>query len=270
MKKRARSYLLLGLCVVFALVGCGKDEKKGTIETKYVTVGDYKNLSVKVEKSSVTDATIQSYIERMIESYTPEGQTKPAYKDLTDEFVATNMKDTKCKTVAELKEQVSEYLNSMNDYYAANNTRQAIIDKLGEICTVKEMPKGLLDKRVEQYVKLFKAQCKEQYGMEFEEYLDTYQRTEKDFREQTEKNMKTTIESELILLAIGEIEGIKVEKKAYDEYVKQMMETEKYESEKALYEAYGKDHIEDSYICSKVLEFMVKETDVTYVAPGNL
>ena len=270
MKKRVTKYLLLGMCLIFALVGCGKEEKEGTVDTKYVKLGDYKKLSVKVEKSSVTDATIQSYIERMIESSTPEGQTKPTYDKLTDEFVATNMKDSGCKTVAELKKQVSEYLNSMNDYYAANNTRQAIIDKLGEICTVKEMPKGLLEERVEQYEKLFKSKCKEQYGMEFEQYLETYQMTEKDFHTQAENNMKTTLEQELILLAIGEQEDIKVEKKAYEEYVKQMLESYKYETEKALYADYGKDYIEDSYICDQVLELLVKEADVTFVAPGGL
>lgn len=271
MKKRATKYFVLVLCLLFALVGCGKGEKDAkTVDTKYVKLGDYKNLSVKVEKSSVTDSTIQSYIERMIDSATPEGQAKPTYDQLTDEFVANNMKDSNCKTVAELKKQVSDYLNSMNDYYAANNTRQAIVDKLSEICTVKSMPKNLLEDRVEQYEKIFKSKCQDQYGMDFEKYLETYQITEKDFRTQAENNMKKTLEQELILLAIGEEEEITVDKKAYAEYVEQMLESYQYETEKALYDDYGKEYIEDSYICDKVLEMLVKDAEVTFVAPGGL
>lgn len=270
MMKRGKQYFLIGACLLLALVGCGKSEKEGSVETKYVTLGDYKNIAVTVEKSSVTDATIQSYIERMITSYTPEGQTAPTYESLTDEFVATNMKDSGCATVAELKKQVSDYLNSMNEYYATNNTRTAIVEKLGEICTIKKMPEGLLEERVAQYEKIFKSKCKEQYGVEFEEYLSTYQMTEEAFHEQTETNMKKTIESELILLAIGEQEGIKLEEKAYAEFVEQMLENYNYETKEDLYADYGQEYVEDSYICEKVLSMLVESADVTYVAPGSI
>ena len=259
--------------MLFALVGCGKSEnegKTGGTETKYVKLGDYKKMEVTVEKSNVTDATIQSYIERMIGSYAPAEGTKPTYDKLTDEFVATYMKDTECKTVAELKQKVSDYLNDMNEYYAANNTRSAIVAELMEICTVKGMPEGLLEERVTQYEKIFKAKCKEQYGVEFEEYLATYQMTEEAFHEQTEATVKETLESELVLLAIGEKEGIQLEKKAYAEFVEQMLKNYSYETEEALYADYGKEYIEDSYICEQVLTMLVEDAKVTYVAPGGL
>lgn len=270
--KSKKRYFLIGICMLFALIGCGKsedEEKSGGFETKYVKLGDYKKMKVTVEKSSVTDATIQSYIERMLNSYTTSEGIKPTYDELSDEFVATNMKDTECKTVAELKQKVSDYLNDMNEYYAANNTRQAIVNQLLEICTVKEMPEGLLKERVTQYEKIFKAKCKEQYGMEFEEYLSAYQMTEEAFHEQTEATVKETIESELVLLAIGEKEGIGLEKERYAEFVQQMRNNYGYETEEALYADYGKEYIEDSYICEKVLAMLVDSTDITYVAPGG-
>ena len=265
-----KRFLLIGACLLFALVGCGKSEKTDDVETKYVKLGDYKNIAVTVEKSTVTDATIQSYIERMIDSYAPADGMKPTYETLTDEFVATYMQDTQCKTVSELKEKASEYLNGMNEYYATNNTRTAIVEKLAEICTIKEMPEGVLEERVAQYVKLFKEKCKENTGMEYEEYLSAYQMTEESFKEQAESNMKKTIEQELILLAIGEQEGIKVEKKAYAEYVEQMLQNYSYEKEEDLYTDYGQDYIEDSYICDQVLTMLVESADVTFVAPGGL
>ena len=82
--------------------------------------------------------------------------------------------------------------------------------------------------------------------------------------------MKETIEQELILLAIGEQEGIKLEEKAYAEYVEQMLLNYNYEKEEDLYADYGQDYIEDSYICDKVLTMLVESADVTFVAPGGL
>lgn len=270
MMKRGKQYLLIGACLLFALAGCGKSDKTGDMETKYVKLGDYKNIAVTVEKSTVTDATVQSYIERMIDSYAPAEGTKPTYENLTDEFVAAYMQDTQCKTVSELKEKASEYLNGMNEYYAANNTRSAIVQKLVEICTIKEMPEGLFEDRVARYVKLFKEKCKDNTGMEYEKYLTTYQMTEESFLEQAKSSMEETIEQELILLAIGEQEGIKLEEKAYAEYLEQMLQNYNYEKEEDLYADYGQDYIENSYICEKVLTMLVDNADVSYVAPGGL
>lgn len=263
-------FLLIGSCLLLALTGCGKTKDNVVAESKYVKVSDYDNLKVSVPKSTITEANIKSYVERMIDSYAPSEGTKPTYEQLTDDFVATEMEELGFKTVKELKQAVSEYLNGMNEYYAENNTRQAVMEELMKISTIKSLPEGLLEERVEQYIKLFKASCKEQYGVTYEEYLSTYQMTEDSFRSQTEATMKETIESELVLLEIAKVEGIKIEEKDYKEFVEQMLQTSGYKTEEDLYADYGKEYIEDSYICDKVLTMLVEDADVTYVTPGGM
>lgn len=269
MKKISANILLLSFCLIFALTGCSDDKDKND-DSKYVTLGDYENIEVTVGKSDVTESSIQSYIERMISTYVQDDIQKPSYNELTDEFVEKYMQDTECKTVAELKQQVYDYLSELNEYYAKNNTRSAITEKLSKICTVNKIPDGLLDERISLKEKLFKANCVKQYGMEFDEYLTAYQLTEKAFHKQISDNAESEVESELILSEIAKCEGIKVNDGEIKKYAEQMLKDYGYESTKELYKDYTKKYVENACLCDKVLESLMKSTKVTFVAPGDI
>lgn len=71
--KKNTVLFLTGLCTLALLGGCGKDKSKengeadrGYAPAEYVTLGEYKGLEVSVEKSEVTEADVQAYIEQMI------------------------------------------------------------------------------------------------------------------------------------------------------------------------------------------------------------
>lgn len=270
MNKRTINIFLLSLCLIFSLFGCGNQQKAAGKEIGGVILGDYKNIEVTVGKSVITDSTVQSYIERMIENYVSDEASKPTFDELTDEFVATQMTDTECKTVEELKQKVSDYLNGLNDYYAENNTRSAIEERLVEICTVKKISEDLLAERVAFQEKVFKVNCSKQYGLDFEEYLKNYQITEKDFHEQTVTTAKEKLRSELILKAIAECENITVKDDEIKKYAEEMLENYGYENIEELYSDYGETYIKSECLCDKVLESLMKKAKVTFVAPGNI
>ena len=267
-KKKIYFAIVLSFIIVM-FAGCKKSEDKDYNPNSNVELGAYQDMEVLVEKSTITEANIQSYIERMIEKYAPEGSSI-SYETLTDEFVKTHMQETGYASVKELKESVSDYLNSTNDYYANNNTRVAIQEKLLEICTVKELSNSLLDERVEQYIRIFKSTCKKQYGMEFDAYLTSYEMTEEAFKTQVENAMNESLKIELILMEIGKKENLQIKDSEYQEFLKQMMGDYNYESEEAIYNDYGKDYLEDSFYCDKVMEMLLENVKVTYVAPGEL
>lgn len=264
MKKIYRITMLALLCVFLTATGCKKTNDP--VSDQNVELGDYKNLKVTVEKGTVTEENVISYINRMLE-YNPGEIT---YEELTDEYVKNNMQDQGYTSVQELKEAVSEYLNGTNDYYAQNNTRAAVVEKLTEICSVKEIDAEILQQRVSEYEAQFKKNCKTQYNMEFEEYLEMCQMTEEDFHEQAAKSMEQSLTEELILLAIGKKEGIALDEKKYAEFVETMMQRYQYETEDALYEALGKTYIENACLCDQTLTMLVENAAVTYVAPGEL
>ena len=265
-KKFIYVFVIVGIAIMAA--GCKSSQKDEHITDSNIELGDYKNLKVTVEKGTVTEESVKSYMERLVESYSSE--EKISFEELTDEYVATYMKDTGYTSIRELEDGVREYLNSTNDYYAANNTRTAISEELTKVCKVKELPEGLLDERVESYIQSFRNTCEKQYGMTYEEYLSTLQITEETFRERSKDTVKKSLEQELILLEIAKQEEIDADENGYQEYIQKLMNSYGYEAEKDLYDAYSEESLKNAYICNKVLDKLAESTEVTFVAVGAL
>lgn len=365
--KKNTVLLLTGLCALTLLGGCGKDKSKengeadrGYDPAEYVTLGEYKGLEIYVEKSEVTDADVQSYIEQMVANYPDyaasdktkvedgdfvnidyEGlmdgaafsggtasdqvleigsdsfidgfedgliganvgdklalnltfpdpyQNNPdmAGKDvvfnvtvnsivtpvtvtcdtLSDEYVARNFSYYGITTAQGMKDYVREYLESSNDYTLESNKRSAVLEKLSEVCQVKELPEGLLDKRVVDYKERFEDMCQKNYGMSTAEVLEKYyQETEENFNTETVEYMKGNLETELILLTIADKEEIELDEEGFQEFVSSMMSNYSYSSEEELYEDYEKSYVQDSYRCNLAISMLVENAKVTYTEP---
>lgn len=359
--------LLTGLCALALLGGCGKDKDKETDEegrgydpADYVTLGEYKGLEVSVEKTEVTDADVQAYVEKMIANY-PDYETTDktqvedgdhvnidyeglldgvafsggtasnqvleigsnsfidgfeegliganvgdkvsldltfpdpyknnpdlagkavvfnvtvnsvvtpvpvAYDTMTDEYVASNFSYYGFTTAQGMKDGVKEYLVSDNEYNMESSKRSAILEKLAENCEVKELPEGLLDKRVDDYKEKFEAKCQSQYNMSTAEFLAAYyQETEEDFNTQAVEYMKESIETELILLTIADKEGIELDEEGFQSFVSSMMSNYSYSTEDELYADYEKSYVQDSYRCNLAMSFLTENAKVTYTEP---
>lgn len=183
---------------------------------------------------------------------------------LTDEFAKENLE---CDTVKEYKEQVRQYLETQNDSMKQSDTRQAVINKLKEICTVKE-PEGILDERVSDYIKRFEKQyCQD---TKIEDYLkDNYNgKTIDEFRSEVSADLKDTLQTELILEAIVKKEGLTLDEDAFQDYVKQQMSSYGYKDEEAFYNIYhmdakeGEEYARKIYICNQALDQVVKNAKV--------
>lgn len=183
---------------------------------------------------------------------------------LTDEFAKENLS---CDSVKEYKKQIREYLETQNDSQKQSDTRQAVINKLKEICTVKE-PEGILDERVSDYEKRFEKQnCKD---TTLEAYLsDNYDgKTVDEFRSEVSAELKDTLQTELILEAIVKKEGLKLDEDAFKDYVKQQVSSYGYENDEAFYNAYhsdakeGEKYVRKVYVCNQALDKVVEDAKV--------
>ncbi len=79
---------LLTVITVFLITGCGMKEEdmkylKDFDPSKYVTLGDYKNMSITIAKNEVTDEDLDSYIDYLLAA-------NESYVDITDRDVAQN------------------------------------------------------------------------------------------------------------------------------------------------------------------------------------
>lgn len=191
-------------------------------------------------------------------------EDKSAKFKLTDEFAKENLG---CDSVKEYKEQVREYLETQNDSQKQSDMRQEVIQKLKEVCTVKE-PEGILDERVSDYEKRFEKQnCAD---TTLKDYLaDNYDgKTVDEFRSEVSAELKDTLQTELILEAIAKKEGLKLDEDAFEEYVKQQLTSYGYESEEAFYNAYhsdadeGEKYARKIYVCNQALDKVVEDAKV--------
>jgi trigger factor len=370
LKKMKKNTVLLfvGLCALTLLGGCGKDKNKdgeeagrGYDPADYVTLGDYKGLEISVEKTEVTDASVQAYVEGMIAQYSDYETTEKtkvedgdyvnidyeglqdgvafsggtasdqvleigsgrfidgfeegliganvgdklalnltfpdpyennpdlagkevvfnvtvnsivtpvpaAYDTLSDAYVVRNFSYYGFTTAQGMKDNVKQYLDSQNEYAIENSKRSAILEKLAENCQVKELPEGLLDKRVNDYKEKFEAMCQKQYGKSAAEVLqEQYQKSEEDFNTEAVEYMKENLETELILLAIADKEGIELDEEGFQEFVSSMLSNYGYSSEDELYAEYEKSYVQDSYRCNQAISMLAENAKVNYTEPS--
>ncbi len=189
--------------------------------------------------------------------------------ELNDEFVQENYN---YKTVDEFKEKVKEYLKESNKSSKEVDTRQAVINKLQEICEVK-MPDELLEARTADYIVQFtNNNCGDDTTLK--DYLSANYNgmTEEEFKSNITTEMQTNLKTELILEAIAKKEGIQLEEEAFQDYVQQQMEVYAHETAEDFYKANGVDaksgeaYERKVFVCNLALDQVVDQAKVMYGA----
>ncbi len=185
---------------------------------------------------------------------------------LTDKFVQKNLN---VDSVKEYKKNIKSYLETANESSKQTDTVQAVTDKLAEICKV-ELPDGLLEARVDDYVTQFKNRyCTD---TTLEEYLEKNFNgmTEEEFIQSVTSEMKVNLPVEMILEVIAQKENITLDEDKYQSYVKTMMENNNYETEEEFYKANGVNAKEGEayarklYVCNLALENIIDQAEIKY------
>lgn len=195
------------------------------------------------------------------------------YDTLTDEY-GTYLSDklgASYETVNDLTSDIRTYLEEQANSSRTQAIRSAVIAKLPEVCTVNALPDGLLDARMQEYLKKFEdTYCKD---TTLEDYLSsTYNTTVDDFKTQVQSEIETELDTQLILEAIAAVENIEFDEDGFNSYVSSLLSSYGYDSEDALYENYaqtaedGKVYLQTIYLCNKALDRVIENTNVTYNA----
>lgn len=195
------------------------------------------------------------------------------YDTLTDEYV-TYLADkvgASYKTVDDLTQDIRAYLEEQADTSRTQAIRSAVIAKLPEVCTVNALPDGLLDARVQEYVKKFEdTYCKD---TTLEDYLSsTYNTTVDEYKAEIRSEIETELETQLILEAVAAADNVEFDEDGFDGYVSNLVNNFGYGTEESLYENYGADadagkaYLETIYLCNKALDGVIENAKVTYNA----
>ncbi len=193
--------------------------------------------------------------------------------ELNDEFVRQNYD---CETVEEYKEKVKSYLKEENKTNKEKDTRQEVINILLENSKVT-IPDELMEARLEDSILIFtNRNCTD--GTTLKDFLTTNYNgmTEEDFRSDIANEVKTNLQTELILEAIAQEEGVKLEEEAFQDYVQQQMEANGYASAEDFYKANGvtaksgETYERKVFVCNRALDLVIENAEVRYgVAPDG-
>lgn len=193
--------------------------------------------------------------------------------ELNDEFVRQNYD---CDTVEEYKEKVKSYLKEENKTNKEKDTRQEVINILLENSKVT-IPDELMEARLEDSILIFtNRNCTD--GTTLKDFLTTNYNgmTEEDFRSDIANEVKTNLQTELILEAIAQEEGVKLEEEAFQDYVQQQMEANGYASAEDFYKANGvtaksgETYERKVFVCNRALDLVIENAEVRYgVAPDG-
>lgn len=194
-----------------------------------------------------------------------------SYDSLSDEYVKylSDSVGASYATVDDLTSDIRSYLEEQENSSKQQAIRSAALEKLNEICTVNELPEGLLEARMQEYIDKFEdTYCTD---TTLEDYLSqNYNSTVEDFEKEVQGEIENELNTQMILEAIAAAEETAFDEDGFNTYVSGLVNNYGYGSEEALYENYGatvddgKEYLETIYLCNKALDSIVENANVTY------
>jgi trigger factor len=147
-----------------------------------------------------------------------------------------------------------------------SDTRDAVTDQLIQGSKIK-FPKDLLSMRLKEYEDRFTDQYTN--GASLKDYLKKNNMTVKDFESKVKQSLKKNLETELVLEAVADKEGIKLDKKGYKKFVDNLMDNNSLKSKDDLYQLIAPDsksgeaYLKKMYVCQKACDFCVDHARVS-------
>lgn len=224
-----------------ALVGMktGEDKTVGvTLTDEYAEEEDVgKKLSVKVTLNEISVENLPEYNEEFVQENTDFNTTEEYEESVKKEMQES--KEEEYKYVA--AEEIMAYLvdNSEFDGYP-----QELYDECKEN----------YDSSNEYYASM--------YGMELEDYLDTFGLDEETQKQDIEDN----VQYEIVVGAIAQAEGIDCTEKEITDFIKDVYADYGYESEDAFSADYSNDEIGYELIYEKVIDLLYENAEFNEIS----
>jgi len=206
-------------------------------------------------------------------TFTINSVQRPAkLEDLNDDLAKMYFQvDTK----EEFMKQIKTVLEAQMEMNRQSDIRMEVIDKVTEKCDVKELPQGLLEARVDEYLAgVEKKYCSD--GTSMEEYVkNSYGTTLEEYEKNITSTMEENIKQEMVFEAIAKKEDMEFDEEGYKNYISNLVQNGKYDSEDSLYETYGPDkeagkaYLEKIYLQQKACQKIVENTKVNYKEKEN-
>ena len=299
--KRKLLLLTTSVCAIGLLAGCSS---KGTY-SEYLTLGEYKNLDLKVIKTEITDDMIDDEIETLLEdnaTYTPITDRAAEEGDIVNidytgtidgaEFDGGSMEDFDLEIgsgylmedlesalgdVYKRQEYNDEFVASISDYATTAEYEEYLKNELytsteadnRQTAGTEALSLVAENSTFNGYPQELYDSCKEEYDAMNQMYAEMFGIDVADM-EMDEEDTKAIIEEmvneKMLCTTIAEKEKIKVSDEEYKQYLEDNYEIYGYASAEEYEESETKEAIMDSILTEKVQEFLLENAKVTEVS----
>jgi trigger factor len=181
-----------------------------------------------------------------------------APKTLTDDLVAAY---SSYKTADEYRAALKKNLEAQKKASATSSAEQEMLPEIVSKSSIDGMPDTVHDKFYNQFINYYK-QMASYYGMSYSSFLTTVYQTTEDAMNSTAESYATRMGQQyLVMLAIAQKEGIKIDEATYQEELKNYYDTygSNYASAEEFETALGRETILEQMITDKVLDLLMKE-----------
>ena len=177
---------------------------------------------------------------------------------LDDEFA----KDvSEFDTLKELENSVKEKLEKQMQDKAKYEKEQAIMKSICDNSKI-DIPEGMIELEVDNMIKDMEQRMSYQ-GLKLEQYLKMLNKTEAEFRKESEPQAIEAIKSRLVLEAIAAKEDIKATEKEVTEKIKEMAKNYGRNEEDLLKNENVKKYIEEGIVNEKTIDLLIENVKET-------
>ncbi len=183
---------------------------------------------------------------------------------LDDEFA----KDvSEFDTLKELENSVKEKLEKQMQDKAKYEKEQAIMKAICDNSKI-DIPEGMIELEVDNMIKDMEQRMSYQ-GLKLEQYLKMLNKTEAEFRKESEPQAIEAIKSRLVLEAIAAKEDIKATEKEVTEKIKEMAKNYGRNEEDLLKNENVKKYIEEGIVNEKTIDLLIENVKETKKAKAE-
>lgn len=178
--------------------------------------------------------------------------------DWNDEFINTYTEGN-YTTVEDYEEYMKTTLASNNESVQTQSYQAAVWSTVLDNCEISDYPEDKLDEIYNDFYKYIVQSYQDvatQYSMEYEEILEYYDITDDDIKETCEEQARYQLEYCMASYLIADREGIELTEDEYNEMASSYASYVGYESIAALEEDMTQQYLYDSFMISKVSEYL--------------
>ena len=179
--------------------------------------------------------------------------------DLDDEFAKDV--DEEVETLAELTEKTKDRLTEQKKTSADNAKREALINQASEGAEI-DIPEVMVENELERMVSEFEQRLQQQ-GMTLEMYSQFSGQGQDELKEQMREDAQKRVQTNLVLEAIYEQEGLEVSDEDIDKELESMSSMYQMDVEQLKQMLGGNtDMLKDDLKFSKAIDFLVENSKV--------